>query len=47
VLTEPDRAQFLNDVDRQVRAAVETAERTAAPSPDTLTHDVFAPSRGG
>ncbi|MFY9717272.1 MAG: thiamine pyrophosphate-dependent enzyme [Thermoplasmata archaeon] len=48
LLTPELRRTIVDDAEREVRAAIETAEATPPPSPETLTEDVYsstAPSR--
>jgi len=42
LLPDEDRSRWAADADRDVRAAIETAESTPPPSADTLTEDVYA-----
>jgi pyruvate dehydrogenase E1 component alpha subunit/2-oxoisovalerate dehydrogenase E1 component alpha subunit len=47
LLTAESIAAIVEEAERQVRLAVETAEATPAPAPATLTEDVYASSRSG
>ena len=42
VLDMPTRSRFVEEADRAVRAAVETAEKTLPPAASTVTEDVYA-----
>ena len=42
VVSDEDVAKWRSEADREVRAAVEEAEATAPPIPDSLTEDVYA-----
>jgi pyruvate dehydrogenase E1 component alpha subunit len=46
LLSSEERLRIFADADARVRAAIEKAERTAAPQPSSLTTDVFAPAHG-
>lgn len=46
LLTDADRVRLLAEVDQEVRAAVEAAEKTRPPEAESLARDVFAGPRG-
>jgi pyruvate dehydrogenase E1 component alpha subunit len=47
LLDEAEKARLLAEADARVRAAIQTAESTPPPPPETLTEDVYAPPGSG